>query len=98
MLKQVRIRGAIKFEKGSYPHKYKATVTLPNGKTKTVQFGHQNYEQYHDKIGLYRHLDHHDAERRQRYRTRHQAIRLKTGQRAIDVKYSPAWFSYRYLW
>ena len=88
----------VTFEKGTYPHKYKAVVTLANGQTKTVPFGHQKYQHYHDKIGLYSRLDHNDPERRRRYRQRHSAIKLKNGKRAIDVKYSPAWFSYHYLW
>jgi hypothetical protein len=54
-----------------------------------VHFGDRRFFQYNDKIGLYKHLDHNDKERRRLYYARH-------GRDA--VKYSPKWFSHRYLW
>ena len=56
-----------------------------------VHFGALGYEQYHDKIGLYKHLDHNDKSRRKRYRNRHRST-------PYNVKYTPAWFSWNYLW
>ena len=85
-----------KWYRGTGNYKYK--VVLPNGKI--VQFGHKSYEQYKDQtpLRLYKHLDHGDERRRENYRKRHGGIRLKNGGKAVDAKYSPAWFSYYFLW
>ena len=83
----------IKFIIGPKNYKYTAII-----KDKKVNFGDKRYEHYHDKIGLYSHLDHNDKKRRANYRKRHSAILTKDGKKAISIKYSPAWFSYRYLW
>lgn len=87
----------IKFIRGPANHKYTAIINK-NGKTLYVNFGDKRYQHYHDKIGLYSHLDHNDKERRKRYIKRHSAIINKNGMHAIDIKYSPAWFSLHYLW
>lgn len=47
------------------------------------------YEQYHDKIGLYKKYDHKDKERRERYYKRH--------GKAVNKK-SAKYFSHKYLW
>ena len=89
----------IKFIKGPYPKKY--TAILQDGST--VSFGDSRYEHYKDSIpikqggGQWSHKDHLDKDRRKRYRTRHANI-MVGNKRAIDIKYSPAWFSYYYLW
>ena len=59
-----------------------------NGK-KIASFGGLGYQQYKDKIGLYTELDHLDKNRRRLYYARH-------GTTA--KKYSPKYFSHRYLW
>jgi hypothetical protein len=64
----------------------------------TAQFGDRRYQQYKDKIGYYSDLDHNDKKRLQRYRNRHEEIRNKDGVPAYKVEFSPAWFSYLYLW
>ena len=84
----------IRFEKGAGNFKY--TAILPDGRR--VSFGDRRYQHYKDRIGLWKALDHNDRKRRANYRKRHAAIRTNDGRRAIDIKYSPAWFSYRYLW
>jgi hypothetical protein len=73
--------------------KYMITI---NGKT--IHFGASGYQQYHDKIGLYSSLDHGDLNRRKRYRDRHKKIYNKFGVPSYRVKYTPAWFSWHYLW
>jgi len=74
---------------GSGKKKYKVRV-----KGKTVQFGHVEYEHYKDKtpLGAWSHKDHGDKRRRSNYRKRHGAKGYQL------VKYSPAWFSWHYLW
>jgi hypothetical protein len=32
------------------------------------------------------------------YRARHSKLMIKDGRRAIDIKYSPSWFSWHLLW
>jgi hypothetical protein len=98
---------SVSFTKSDREHKkYKAVIPVKlwnrfrEDKTRSpriVHFGDNRYQHFHDKIGKYKSLDHNDVTRRRRYRLRHAGIIAK-GQRAIDIKYSPAWFSYYYLW
>ena len=83
--------------------KYKKYVAyLPNGKT--VAFGDVRYQHYKDQVpvkaggGRYKHLDHLDKKRRQNYRKRHRGVLTKNGTPAYQVRYSPSWFSYHFLW
>ncbi len=77
----------IKFERGSYPKKYK--VYLNSGQI--IQFGDQRYQQYKDStpLKLYSHLDHLDKERKELYYRRF-------GKESKP--YTAKWFSHRYLW
>lgn len=91
----------IKFVIGSGCHKY--TAILPTGKK--VGFGHKAYEHYKDTVpvkqggGLWRHKNHLDTERRNNYRKRHGRIMCDGEKRkCISKKYTPAWFSYYFLW
>jgi len=61
---------------------------------KTVQFGAKGYQQYQDStpLKLYSSEDHLDESRRDNYRARHGAQGYQENQ------YSPAWFSWNYLW
>jgi len=95
----------IKFQKGSGSHKYTAVFTDPStGKTRRVSFGHKDYQHYKDSVpksmggGIWSKKDHKDPDRRASYRARHGALKCKNGTKCITVKYSPAWFSYYYLW
>lgn len=84
--------------------KDKKYMTLVDGKW--VHFGSVNpttgvpMPQYKDStgFGLYSKYDHNDKERRDRYRARHRAIKLKDGTLAYKKKHSPAWFSDKFLW
>lgn len=84
------------------PRRYKYTAILPDGEK--VNFGHRDYEHYRDSVprllggGLWSHLDHGDKRRRSNYRSRHSGVRTGSGQRAYMQRYSPAWFSYHFLW
>ena len=84
--------------------KYTAIIPLPGGKTKRVSFGDRRYEHYKDSVprsmggGKWSKKNHLDAQRRKAYQTRHGALRCKDGQKCISKKYTPAWFSYYYLW
>lgn len=94
------MEGVDKFVLG--PGKYKYTAILKTGKR--VNFGHRDYQQYKDSVpvskggGKWKHKNHNDSVRRSSYRARHGGIITKSGKYAHQVKYSPAWFSYYYLW
>jgi hypothetical protein len=54
-----------------------------------VSFGDNRYQQYKDKIGIYKSLDHGDKKRRDNYYARH-----GKESRLGSAKY----FSHKYLW
>ena len=78
--------------------KYSALVPI-GGVWHRVPFGDRRYGQYRDSTPgrAWAALDHGDPERRAAYRRRHAGI-LCAGRRCIDIPYSPAWFSYHFLW
>ena len=74
---------------------YKNRTDYKNqNKWKTVTFGDKRYQQWRDNspMRLYKHLNHNDPDRRRNYRNRHGA------QGYQKKKYTPAWFSWHYLW
>jgi hypothetical protein len=72
-------------------HKYVAVLMNDEtGRQVKVPFGDKRYQQYHDKIGYWKELDHGDTQRRRLYRIRHAGEEKK--------KYSPGWFAWNYLW
>lgn len=84
----------VKFEKAKAKNK-KYSAILKNaetGRIKKVNFGDKRYQHFKDKtgLGIYSHLNHGDPERRRRYRLRH--------AKTMTKKYSPSWFSAKYLW
>ena len=66
-------------------HKYEAFIVYPDGKTKTVKFGHNKYEDY---------TIHKDNERMKRYLNRHRS-REKWGKKNIDTA---GFWSRWFLW
>lgn len=93
---------SIEFKRASKSSGKKYVAILPSGKT--VQFGARGYEHYKDQVpkdlggGKWSSHDHLDKQRRKNYRTRHAAIETAEGKPAYRVRYSPAWFSYYFLW
>lgn len=59
----------------------------PNGKL--VYFGDPNMQDY---------TQHHSKKRRKSFRSRMAGIKLKSGKKAIDKRFSPAWLSYYVTW
>lgn len=49
-------------------------------------------------LGLYSKYDHGDKKRRDAYRARHKAIKLKDGTLAYKNKNSASYWSYNFLW
>ena len=89
-----------RFEKAAGIAKYVAA--LPDGRR--IAFGDSRYEHFRDAVPkslggkIWSSKDHLDTARRKAYRSRAEGQRTATGKRAIDVKFSPAWFSYHFLW
>lgn len=78
----------MQFKASKLKNKKYDAFRLHDGK-KLASFGDKRYQHYRDRIGIYSHLDHKDKERRRRYYLRH-------GKDAI--KFSPKYFSHKYLW
>lgn len=78
-------------------HKYMAKPLKDNDGL-YVHFGHKSYGQFADKVGYYANKDHHSKNRRKLYRLRHRAILASNGKPAYTIKYTPAWYSWHYLW
>jgi len=84
--------------------KYTAVIPLPDGKRRRVGFGHRDYQQYRDAVpralggGQWSLADHLDSFRRADYRRRHGAQKCEDGTPCVERLYSPAWFSYHFLW
>lgn len=76
----------VKYTKSNKKSK-KWMTRRPDGKM--VYWGHPKMEDY---------TQHHDKERRRRFRKRMGGIRLKDGSKAISKKYSSAWLSYYVTW
>jgi len=74
--------------------KKKYDAILFDDKIKYVSFGDINYQHYKDTTPdkLYSHLDHVDKKRRKNY------IKRASAKNYHLKKYSPAYFSYNYLW
>lgn len=78
----------MKFRKSTKKNK-KYDAILNDGSV--VSFGQIGYQQYKDNaLGLYKDLDHLDTKRRDLFKKRFEKTR--------HVKYSPSWFSDRFLW
>ena len=58
------------FKSKSKTAKYSVYV-VKNGRRCLIHFGHKSYQQYKDKLGHYKHLDHGDPKRRRAYYKRH---------------------------
>lgn len=90
----MRLPAGTKFKRGAGFKKY--SVSVPG--YPTVSFGDKRYQHFKDSTppsmggGLYTHLNHGDKKRRASYRLRHGAQGFQTR------KYSPAWFSWYFLW
>ncbi len=86
--------------------KYTAVIPPRRGAAtpSRVSFGHRDYQHYKDQVpknmggGRWTKKDHGDKKRRTNYRKRHAGMKCKDGTSCVKKRYSPAWFSYHYLW
>jgi hypothetical protein len=64
---------------------------------------HNEYQHFKDSVPAstggqkWKHKNHMDEARRQNYRARHGALKCANSMLCINMKYSPAWFSYYFL-
>ena len=86
--------GKYNYEKST--RKDKKLMTVVDGKK--VHFGNPNYQQYKDRTGIWKKLDHLDPERRKNYLSRARGIKNKQGQLTKDIPSSPNYHAIRILW
>lgn len=77
--------------KSKAKNKKYSVYVMKDGKKRIIHFGDKRYQQFKDKIGVYKHLDHNDKKRRERYYKRH-------GERNIKDKSRPKYWSHKILW
>lgn len=71
-----------KFDYKKSTRRDKKLMVVVDGKT--IHFGQVGYEQYHDKTGIWKHMDHNDQTRRKRYILR--ATEIKTGDGELTFR------------
>ena len=71
---------------------------MKDGKVKKIGFGMKGMQQFKDKIGYYKSLDHGDAVRRKSYLARAKGIKNKKGELTWKDKNSANWWSVHKLW
>ena len=88
-MKEFIKRGIYYFRKSARKNKKYDVFKKVDGELKKItSFGDNRYEQFKDKLGLYKHLDHGDKKRKDAYYARHG-----------DAKFESAkYFSHKYLW
>ena len=97
----------VSIKKSDIPKKkYTAIVRdVKSGDTRTLHFGHSDYEQFKDStpVGYYTPRNHGEERRKRNYFNRHSGIKNKKGAvmkefRASGGKYTPKLLSHIYLW
>ena len=84
--------------------KYAVVIPQRGGSPLRRSFGHRDYQHYKDQVPKsmggkkWSKRDHGDKKRRANYRKRHAGIVCKGGVPCVNKRYSPAWFSYYFLW
>jgi hypothetical protein len=79
--------------------KYFVYVKANNKKGfKKIGFGNKDYQQYKDKLGFYKKLDHNDPVRRKSYLARAKGIKNKEGNITWKDKNSANYYAVKFLW
>jgi len=79
--------------------KYKYWVYVQkDGKVEKIGFGNKDFQQFKDKIGYYKSLDHNDPIRRKSYLARAKGIKDKEGNLTWKDKNSANWWAVHKLW
>lgn len=88
--------GDIVYKRSTRKNK-KLMAKVPNT-NKWIHFGSNKHEHFFDKTGLTSEKNHYDINRLKKYLQRHSKIKNKDNKLAINIVYSPAWFSRMILW
>jgi len=84
--------------KSTRNNKKYSVYVIKDNKRKLIHFGDTRYQQFKDKIGIYKQLDHGDPVRRKSYLARSKGIKNKQGELTWKDRTSPNYYSVRYLW
>lgn len=85
-----------KYEYEKSDRKNKKLKVLVDGKT--IHFGDTRYQQFKDKTGIWKELDHNDDKRRKNYLTRTANIKNKAGKLTANDPSSANYHARRILW
>lgn len=85
-----------KYEYTKSTKKGKKLMTMVQGRT--IHFGDSSMQQFKDRTGIWKKLDHGDKTRQKSFLARSKGIKLKDGSLAWKNPMSPAYHSVRILW
>ena len=89
------------YEKSTRKDKKLMVRIEKDGKEKLIHFGgdpRKGIQQFKDKTGIWKSLDHGDPKRRENYLRRAKGIRNKEGKLTKDIESSPNYHAIRVLW
>ncbi len=86
--------GKYNYEKSNRKNK-KLMVKVGN---KIIHFGDSRMQQFKDKTGIYKKLDHGDEKRKKNYLSRARGIKDKSGNLTYKNPLSPNYHSIKILW
>ena len=85
-----------KYEYTKSTKKGKKLMTMVQGRT--IHFGDSSMQQFKDRTGIWKKLDHGDKTRQKSFLARSKGIKLQDGSLAWKNPMSPAYHSVRILW
>ena len=90
--------GRYDYKKSTISGKKLMVEVTKDGKKRTIHFGASKMGHFKDKTGIWKSLDHKDANRRKNFLTRSAGIKKKDGTLTKDDPFSPNYHARRVLW
>ena len=90
--------GGYNYERSTRKGKKLMVIVEKDNKKKTIHFGDSSMQQFRDKTGIWRSLDHGDKKRRDNYLKRSKGIKNKKGELTYLNPLSPNYHSIKILW
>ena len=90
--------GKYDYKKSTISGKKVMVEVTKDGKKRTIHFGDSKMGHFKDKTGIWKSLDHKDANRRKNFLTRSAGIKKKDGTLTKDDPFSPNYHARRVLW
>ncbi len=84
--------------KSSAKFKKYSVYVMKDGKKKLIHFGDNRYDQYKDKLGFYKELNHNDKTRQKSYLARAKGIKNKQGETTWKDRDTANYYAVKYLW